>query len=235
MDRDLSEMARQCFGYGRWEAPYWFIGPEQGQAPAENDDLLPRLRAWHGLGRGELNDCRSFHALIGEKRWHRELPRLQPTWRPLLLLLMTFLGRPTDNESLRRYQRDSWGTLTGEACVIELSGLAAHSLKVNRERECFREERITVIRARIHQHKPALVVMYGLSQSKDWNAIAGQTFPPDNILKVGPTILAVTPHPTSHGIPNTYWTQLGMKLRRFCESSAQNPYGCKHCTGRPPQ
>lgn len=31
-DRIL-EMAKRSFGYGRWEAPYWFIGPEQGMGP----------------------------------------------------------------------------------------------------------------------------------------------------------------------------------------------------------
>lgn len=73
--------------YGRWGAPYWFIGPEQGQAPEENDDHKPRVKAWLELGGGELTDCREFHVLIGEKRWHRERPKLQSTWRSLLLLL----------------------------------------------------------------------------------------------------------------------------------------------------
>ena len=30
---DLSEMALRWYGYGRWDCPYWFIGPEPGQAP----------------------------------------------------------------------------------------------------------------------------------------------------------------------------------------------------------
>lgn len=58
---DVSQMARECYGYGCWNVPYWFIGPEQGQAPQENDDLTLRLKAWTQLGRGELNDCRDFH------------------------------------------------------------------------------------------------------------------------------------------------------------------------------
>jgi hypothetical protein len=27
MDDDIRDMALRCFGYGRWSAPYWFIGP----------------------------------------------------------------------------------------------------------------------------------------------------------------------------------------------------------------
>jgi hypothetical protein len=219
MDDDVHKMARRCYGYGSWEAPYWFIGPEQGQARDENNDLEPRIKAWRDLGEGELSDCRDFHALIGERRWHRERPRLQSTWRPLTLLLMTFLGRPTDNESLRKYQRDQWGSLRGETCVIELSGLAAHSLKVNRDRRLFREERIKVIRERMHHYKPALVIMYGANEKPDWEAITEQPFPSESVLRIGSSITVLTLHPTSHGLTNAYWEQWGEILRQFAQDS----------------
>ena len=213
-DDEIHEMARHCYGYGHWSAPYWFIGPEQGQAPEENDDLNLRLKAWLELGGGELTDCREFHALIGEKRWHREKPQLQSTWRPLLLLLMTFLGKKTDKDILRSYQRDMWGSTDGDTCVIELSGLAARNLKVPRDRDLFREERIAVIKERMRQHTPALVVMYGLSEIKHWNAIAGKSFPNEGIVRLNSSILACTPHPTGYGMMNEYWTRLGDALRR---------------------
>jgi hypothetical protein len=210
----MGEMARRCYGYGHWDAPYWFIGPEPGQARDENDDLRPRVEAWLHFGGGELTDCREFHNRIGEKRWHRERPQLQATWRPLMLLLMAFLERPTSNENLRNYQRDKWGMLSGDTCVIELSGLAAHSFKVPRDRERFRLERINLIRERMRDHHPELVVMYGTSQRESWELIAGRAFPPDNILSLKSTILAFTPHPTSHGLTNAYWGELGERLRQ---------------------
>jgi hypothetical protein len=210
MDLNISEMARRHYGFGRWEAPYWFIGPEQGQAHEEGSDLNPRARAWLQLGGGELCDCREYHALIAELRWHREQPRLQPTWRPLMLLLMSHLQRPTDNDSLRNYQRDSWGIAGGDTCVIELSGLPAHNLTVERDRRSFREERIARIQRRLSQHNPRLVVMYG---QQDWRAIAGQEFPRNGTLRQGATTLVVTPHPTSHGPTNAFWKALGETLR----------------------
>ena len=214
MDDDIRDISLRCFGYGRWSAPYWFIGPEQGQAPEENDDLKPRVKAWLEIGGGELTDCREFHALIGEKRWHRERPKLQSTWRPLLLLLMTYLGKSTDNDTLRDYQRDKWGRLDGETCVIELSGLAAHNFTVPRDRESFKQERIAVIRERIQQHSPELVVMYGNSEIGHWTKIAGKTFPKENIIRLSSRILACAPHPTSYGMKNEYWTSLGATLRK---------------------
>jgi hypothetical protein len=130
-----------------------------------------------------------------------------------MLLLMTYRGRPFDKDALRNYQRDEWGALQGETCVIELSGLAARSLKVTRDRESFREERINVIRERMRSHKPKLVVMYGKGQKDAWEAIAGRAFPADNILKDGDRTLVSTPAPTSRGLRNTYWEQLGKRLR----------------------
>ncbi len=63
--------------------------------------------------------------------------------------MMTFLGRPADNESLRSYQRDRWGALEGETCVIELSGLAAPNMMEAEDTTPFLQQRIDVIRYRL--------------------------------------------------------------------------------------
>jgi|SRR5271165_302020 len=222
---DAKRMASRFYGHGRWDAPYWFIGPEQGQAKKENDDLGPRIRAWLQLGAEHLNDCGAFHELLAERRWHQERPSLQPTWRPLLLLLMKFLGKPTDKDSLRYYQRDRWGRLReGETCVIELSGLPANNVKVSGERtrklfgkeeiNVIRNERIAFIRDQMRSERPTLVVMYGWGERKHWEEIAGRPFPSDDVLKLGQTMVALTRHPTAHGSRNQYWEELGQRLRR---------------------
>jgi hypothetical protein len=118
MDYEL-EMARRSYGYGRWDAPYWFIGPEQGKGQAESSGNSQRVNAWQKLGQNELCDCLDFHAQISDMSWHRGRPSLQPTWRPLILLLKTFLNQPSDIESLREYQRDRWGRVKGgETCWL---------------------------------------------------------------------------------------------------------------------
>ena len=135
-----------------------------------------------------------------------------------MLLLMTVLERSADNDSLREYQREQWGSVNGETCVIELSGLAAHSFKIPRDRELFREERIKFIREKMLHCQPALVVMYGEREKPHWEAIAKQPFPAENILKIGSTIVAFTPHPTARGLTNAYWKQRGETLRQFALS-----------------
>ena len=134
-----------------------------------------------------------------------------------MLLFMSFLGRPADDESLLKYQRDEWGRLSGETCVIELAGLAAKSYKVPRDRTSFRKERINFIREKILLHKPKLVVMYGVTESRHWEAITAQRFPPENNLTIGRTIFAQTLAPTAHGerAPDYYWKEWGERLRRL--------------------
>lgn len=218
----MRSMARGCYGYGTWKAPYWFIGLEQGIGKHENNDLKTRINAWIKLERMELNDCRMFHWNIGEMRWHFKKPKvsLQPTWRPLILLLMTFLGREADKEAFRNYQRDRWGSLDGETCVIELSGLAAANLKAAKDTTLFLQERIQIIRQKIRDHRPKLIVMYGKQQKTAWEEIAGGMFPdePKPFLIQESTILVLAPHPVSRiregktYLGNKYWTRLGNTL-----------------------
>ena len=215
---DANEMARRFYGYGRWAAPYWFIGPEQGQARNENNDLGPRLKAWRDLGAPELCDCKQYCDAFNLHRWH-EKGDLQPTWVRLILLLMTFLNKPADRESLRRYQRSQWGSTNdprGETCVIELSGWPANNQTTPRDRETFRQQRIEVIRERMSEnHLLQLVVMYGKSEMKSWEKIAGRSFRPDNILKSGGTTFAAAAHPVSfEGVSYAYWKELGQRLRK---------------------
>jgi len=102
----------------------------------------------------------------------------------------------------------------GETCVIELSGLAARNFRVPRDRRQFRQERIDVIRRRMFTYRPVLVVMYGKSEKKDYEKIAGCLFPAGNILKLGSTIIAFTSHPVAYGKGKAYWAELGERLRQ---------------------
>jgi len=228
MNTNLDEMARRSYGYGRWDAPYWFIGPEQGTGRHERDDLKQslerRCRCWVELGGKGLSDCREFHRCIGEMRWHFKSPKvnLQSTWRPLMLMMMTFLRRPADKERLRIYQRDQWGMLDGETCLIELSGLAAPNAGEATDTSPFLPERIQVIREKIREHRPRLVAMYGLDHRSPYEQIAESQIPPepDPFFCKGPTLLVLTPHPVSpiRG-GNDYWIELGKKLRNHpCHS-----------------
>jgi hypothetical protein len=217
------KMAESFYGYGYWTAPYWFIGPEPGMGPKEigNAQLS---KTWCELGEHELCDCRDFHRKIGELGWHGEHPRLQTTWRPLMLLLLSFLNERADTDSLRAYQRDRWGRQVkdAETCVIELSGLAAKGLHVPIDRERFRQDRIATIRQRIKGYMPKLVFMYGSGEQKHWEQIAGCELLQDQIVTRDSTVFVFTRHPVSPpGRTNSDWHELGRKLATVMHSSVR--------------
>jgi len=220
MDEAEYELARNCYGYGRWEAPYWFIGPEQGQSSDENNDIKRRYEAFLELDQDKdgLCDCREFHDRIfnNKSKWHSGIkPPLQQTWRCLILLLMSYLGKPEDKDYLRSYQRDSWGSSKGDTCVIELSGLPARNFVVSKERErkLFAQEEIDAIRRKRINFiygkmlklipKPKFVVIYSKRQEEWWRKI------PDFDLHSSNIIFA--PHP--RGTQNQCWINLGKKLQ----------------------
>jgi len=226
MEEAEKELALRCYGYGRWDAPYWFIGPEQGQARWEKNDLNDRFDAFRRLNCDGLTDCRAFHALIRENRWHRKMSpaALQPTWKFLILTLKAFLGEEFDEENRRAYQRDDWGTSAGQTCVIELSGLPATSFRVDRQRELFRKQRLEFINVKMLSLQPRFVIIYGKSQHLHWrrfwedNRIAALQF--SDIAKLPFTTVAFAPQPTAPGSSNQYWISLGQRLRQECDQES---------------
>lgn len=170
--------AEKWYGYGRWGAPYWFVGPEPGMRRAEGDNLLARCDAWLRLGRGELLellDARAHHEAFGLNKYYDRTvsmkhavdgrgtrPPTQDTWRQLICLLLSYEGRRNDIDAIGDYQCDGWGSAKGETCVVELSALAAQRLSTKRDdRMTFRVTRAEHLRQRAVEHAPKFVVMYG--------------------------------------------------------------------------
>ena len=56
---EIVKLAAECFyGYGRWDATYYFVGPEPGKAKDEGENLISRCRAW-------LDLCRQGRPAVG--------------------------------------------------------------------------------------------------------------------------------------------------------------------------
>lgn len=235
MNKDERELAENCYGYGRWDAPYWFIGLEEGQAPWEGNKFDKRAGVFRDLQTDGLCDCCEFHSGIGEHRFHEVNPKLQSTWKYLMLLITAFQQAPTDDEDyLKGYQRERWGRKNvqiGETCVIELSGLPANNSKIVRPEEMRRElERIRPIRINNIQHMlqlntPKFVVMYGTTKKEDFRKIAGlPTLQPciPAKAKAGSTTFLLTKQPAARyaGQKKTpYWIDLGAKVHAEVDHS----------------
>jgi len=209
--RDLA--ARSWYGYGRWEAPYWFIGMEPGGA-----DEDASYEAWTDLGGGELIDCRAHHLRSDDPKWRRwhtgPRPPTQPTWRKLIQLFLSFEGTPTDIDAVGRFQREDWGSENGETALIEVSALHSPALGVNVDRAAFREGRIATIRERMGQYHPKFVVFYGLGYRAIYEHIAGSPFNEAGYTTSGSTLCVLVEHPAARpGKSAEWWIEKGLEIR----------------------
>lgn len=221
----MNRMARRCYGYGRWDAPYWFIGIGEGMD--KHDSLEKRSAVWSRLQKDGLTDCREFHQNIGQTQWHRDTPPAEPqrTWGSLMLLLMTFLDEKSDVEHRRDYQRKYWGAIKSDTCAVELFGLPAPTFEqyqylaltlfTKKQIDEILENRIRSLREKIQAHKPRFVVMYGRSARKQWNALAGIPLRDNAIYELGSTMMVSATHPNDRHLKerNKYWIGLGKDLR----------------------
>ena len=198
---DIDEMARNWYGYGHWNAHFWFIGPEPGMHDDEDGSLTKRCAAWKQLGGGEVVDCKKHHLLMNILDWHRHpRPRLQSTWRRLIKLFLQYHELPESTEDIRLYQRDRFGIEDGDVCVVELSSLAARSLSVERNRVQHRKDRIATLRKRLDKHNPRCLVLYGIDPSSQeaWNALIGQKVNVGQMYRLGNSCVVLVKHPQDH-------------------------------------
>ena len=217
-DPDL-EMAQRFYGFGHWAAPIWFIGPEQGKGHNEPSANVRRQEVWHALGRMDLCDCLRFHEALGDMTWHGNIPRLQATWRPLIYLLLAYLGEEVSQSRARIYQRDSWGRAAGDTAVLDLSAVAARGLHVPTIRDKFLDSRTVFIRKQVEIHRPELIILYGDSKARrgHWEKIAGKAFGLDRVIRDGGTHVVLVPHPVKFEWTDDQWIACGKGLRNCRE------------------
>jgi ribosomal protein L44E len=225
------QAAETWFGYGRWDAPYWFIGKEPGGA-----DDLEQYASWLRLGGSELIDCRRHDLDCPSKRepgmWHGgERPPLQPTWRPLIAMVLAFEGAPVyDDAAVRRYQDERWGRTDGDTAVLELSAIAAPSLAHEDAMRLMNvPERIATFRRHLAETPPRFVVFYGLGMDpvhgvpylEHWSDIAQHALTIGEPVRVGQTVFVAERHPTAHGTTNEHWMDLGRRVRSLADHSPE--------------
>lgn len=214
-------LGERFFGFGRWNAPYWFIGPEQGQHKNENGRLTPRCEAFLELEQDGLCDCKDFHERVGipaTLRWYRSpnVP-LQNTWRRLMRTLHAYKSdRAFSNEDLRAYQEKLLGRSSeiGETCIVELCGIPSHSFAEDIDRETYLLSRLERLANKLTEQSPAFVVIHGKRYQELWKdklrEIGGQ-IGAHGVWSLGQTRIGFID--TRRGQPNHEWDDLGRTLR----------------------
>lgn len=233
------DAARSWFGYGRWEAPYWFVGMEPG-----GDDDHASYESWQGLGSHALIDCREHHEDSNRRAgrivtsWHRASPTppVQTTWGPLIQLVLSFEDRASERADVAAYQRDSWGRLAGDTTVLEISALHAANTGVDVERTLHRSERLAELKRQLASNQPTFAVFYGTTYRGEYEAIAGR-FGVDGWRWTNVTLCVLTQHPAYRFAPPApYWRGLGAWMREMVElgPGSQPSTSMPKPPGRPP-
>jgi len=191
LDDDLlAHYADSFYGYGRYEAPYWFIGLEEG-SDGSVEEIQRRLAVWREGGCQELEDAWDYHVRIGATDLTRERPKLQSTWKQLCRIVLAGTEQQTDTESLRHYQKHHLGRRDDATCLLELLPLPSRNTGEWRygnasrlpqltsrraARQYYAPRRVRHLRQRIGQYRPAVVVFYGSTNRDRWTEIAGVPF-----------------------------------------------------------
>lgn len=206
--------ARSWLGYGRWEAPYWFVGMEPGGKDADAS-YVTWWKRFHGA---ELIDCREHHLASNSTEWHRDnRPPTQPTWLQLIQLVLAYEGEPTSVDAARAYQQFRWGTLTGDTASLWTSAIHAKSHALSSSSH--REERTSTIRERLIRYTPKFAVFYGTTDTGIYERVAGAPFT-NGYAWSGSTLCVLVQHPTGGRppLPGEWWVAKGREIRAVLES-----------------
>jgi len=219
------------YGYGNYNAPYWFVGMEEGGGNSIKE-INRRLQAWNKRGRREIEDVVDYHRDFGISRYWENKPPLEATWNKLIRILLASKGTLPTTEDVRLYQRDHLGREDNETCLLELLPLPSPSTKhwlyaegssipalVSRQsyRDWLIPIRVKRLQTRIREFKPPFVIFYGKTYLEHWQAITDASLihmDAPNIFKanVDGTLYFVTNHPVATGVTNDYFHRVGQFL-----------------------
>ncbi len=235
-DRLLDRFAQSFYGYGNYSGAFWFIGMEEGGGNSL-EEIARRLDAWANRGEREIDDIVEFHAEIQITHLFNDRPELQPTWNKLIRILLSSDGKEPTTDQVREFQRTSLGRRDGNNCLVELLPLPSpatdrwlygeySALGYLVDRDSYKQacltHRVPHLQMRINEHKPKVVVFYGLGYRQHWQEIAGVDFEAGSdgidIGRNGSSLFVITKHPATQGVTNEYFHQVGQTIALYIES-----------------
>lgn len=234
----LSEFMSGFFGYGNLNAPYWFIGKEEGGGK-DLDENFRRIQSWEYFSKQTTVDLIDYHFKLGFT--DRELNNIQSTWTKLVQILLSIEGKEGTKEERRFYQRNNLGRIQGNNCCLELMPMASRGTGLWLWEEVFREyysindreeyffktvpKRIKKIKELIRQFTPKLIVFYSTQSDyiqkwneivdvRDWQWVQLTKFMKYGWFKRDSSLYVITTHPTMKGITNKDFPEIGRFIRK---------------------
>lgn len=232
-DQLLEAFLSGFYGFGNYRAPYWLVGMEEGGGDSF-EAIARQLDIWDRWGQKELLDVAEYARAMNITRWYGDTPKLQPTWKHLIRVVLTAEGQSVDSETMRQYQKNVIGTRDGNTCLLELMPLPAPSisswlykdisaLPYLLSRATYQEYvmpfRVAHLQKKIEHHRPQAVVFYGLRYNDQWKVIAGVDYwetAPEGVRYAvnNSTLFISSSHPVGRGASNQYFINIGNFIRR---------------------
>lgn len=204
-------------GYGRLDAPYWFLGMEER---GERDEIFERMQSPY------IEDVYDAHATKWGGRYDSlfagERAKLQSTWKMLIRCLRVAKNGKASESEIRAYQAEQWGRVAGETLVAELYPIASPSLSNDKYKSDLLPARIRLFRELLKTNQPRFVIAYG---KPCWDKFKRIFDPGGKVIwrglpkECGPGLqfrnVALIEHPTAKGQTNDRFNGLGCWARQF--------------------
>lgn len=151
-------------GYGNPAGRFWFVGMEEAGA-LTTDELRVRADLFH-----PIDDLARVHTLAD---YWMDIGKLIPTWSAMARLALRLEGHPRwhDRDSIRAYQRERLGRISGDSFLTEILPLPSPSRAVwpygslFPDRKAYEAEvlphRIRLLRGLFDEYRPDYVFCYG--------------------------------------------------------------------------
>ena len=206
----------QRVGYGRLDAPYWFVGMEEaGRA----DEISTRMAAPF------VEDLYDAHwgAFGGryDNLFHPRNASLQRTWAKLIRALLVAKGEAPTLHEIKRYQALRWGRVDGETLLTELYPVASPQLSTDTYKRTLLPSRVRLLRGLFRKHKPHFVIAYGTTYADQfkrvfsdpgttWRRFADEPEAGEYFRNI-----AIVPHPTAFHQTNARFDLIGRWARQL--------------------
>lgn len=211
-DAELSQLLN-FVGYGRLNAPVWFLGMEE--AGGGEDNLRKRLSFL------AVDDCALAHQKLGITKHHWDKRTIQPTWRGMCCIMLELENRQATRENIRSYQADKLGRFQGNTLLTELMPIpkpSAHKWEYQDLIPQYKDLadyhaivkplRTKLLRGLVNEYKPVVLISYGKSYWSDYKDLfQSSSFSPNDSFEVGQsneTMVILTDHFTSRTMNNKW-------------------------------
>ena len=237
-ERLLKTFMNGFYGYGEPKANLWFVGMEEGGGKTE-DEIELHLRTWDQRGRNVVEDLRDFQlAKSPDNPLFSDVPKPQRTWKRLCLIELALRGDEGPLSDALQHQANSLGRQAGGNMLLELLPLPKPSrdpedwkygtwttISWLRQHDSYEKRvsagRIKAIKALLDEHRPRVIVFYGLTFRKYWQQLGlirpqkvpiGKAGKSTYITRSDRAVFVAVNHPADR-LPDSYFVGVGEHLR----------------------